>query len=70
MDGTHQRFPVGERVLELLDDPIVQLVMRRDGVTRQDVLAIMGEARRGLFGGAIRQPGASAFRGNSIRLAA
>lgn len=32
------------RVLDLLDDPVGRAVMRRDGLTRQDVLAVMADA--------------------------
>lgn len=32
----------------LLDDPIVDLLLRRDGLTRADVLAVMDTARRNL----------------------
>lgn len=32
------------RVNEFLDDDVVQAVMRRDGLTRQDVLVVMAEA--------------------------
>lgn len=31
---------------EMLADPIVQLVMRRDGITAEDVRAVVEEARR------------------------
>jgi hypothetical protein len=31
---------------EMLADPIVQLVMRRDGITADDVRAVIAEARR------------------------
>ncbi len=50
MNGTPSRPPAGERVQDLLDDPIVQLVMRRDGLTRDDVLSVMFDMRRRLFG--------------------
>ena len=71
MNGTHKRLPAGERVVDLLDAPIVDLVMRRDGVTRDDVLAILGDMRNRLFGGdAGRHPGPLAFRGSPTRLAA
>ncbi|MCW2247543.1 hypothetical protein M2352_003177 [Azospirillum fermentarium] len=32
----------------LLDDPIVDLLLQRDGLTRSDVLAVMDTARRNL----------------------
>lgn len=32
----------------LLDDPIVDLLLQRDGLTRADVLAVMETARRNL----------------------
>lgn len=31
---------------EMLADPIVQLVMRRDGISADDVRAVIAEARR------------------------
>ena len=71
MSGTHPRLPKGERVDDLLDDPIAQLVMRRDGLTREDVLAVVDDMRGRLYG-ADRglQPDPSAHRVMPIRLAA
>ncbi|CAK0777658.1 hypothetical protein CCP2SC5_70017 [Azospirillaceae bacterium] len=37
-----------DRVSKLLDDPIVHLVMRRDGITRDDVFDVMEKTREGL----------------------
>jgi hypothetical protein len=31
---------------EMLADPVVKLVLRRDGLTRDDVIGVMREARR------------------------
>jgi hypothetical protein len=70
MNGMHQRLPAGERVLDLLDDPIAQMVMRRDGVTREEVLSVVAEMRRRLAGpgcGHTEPPGRA---GKTIRLAA
>ncbi|MGQ9367675.1 hypothetical protein [Azospirillum sp. A39] len=35
-------------VEQLLDDPIVDLLLTRDGVTRADVLAVIAAVRAGL----------------------
>ena len=71
MNGTHQRLPTGEKVADLLDDPIAELIMRRDGVTREDVIGIMTEMRGRLFGtGQGCTPGPLGRRGRPIRLAA
>jgi hypothetical protein len=35
-------------VQRLLDDPIMDLVLARDGITRADVLQVLDDARRGL----------------------
>ena len=50
MNWTQRGGPAGEglagdRVSDLLDDPIVQLVMRRDGVTREEVLSVVAAMR-------------------------
>lgn len=37
-----------QAVEALLDDPIVDLLLQRDGLTRADVLAVMETARRNL----------------------
>jgi len=71
MNGTHQRPPNGERIADLLDDPIAQMVMRRDGVTREHVLGIMTDMRWRLFGpGNGCHPCPAGHRQRSIRLAA
>ncbi len=70
MKGNQSRPPPGESVQDLLDDPIVQLVMRRDGLTREDVLSVIAEARRSLFGLAQARCGASSRADKVIRLAA
>ena len=36
------------RVERLLDDPIVVLLMARDGVTRADILSVIEDVRHGL----------------------
>lgn len=48
---TGQRpWEAGEPSLEeLLADPIFECLMRRDGVTRADVLRAVAAARRGLY---------------------
>lgn len=51
MNASQQRLSPGEHVDELLSDPIVELVMRRDGITRDDVLAVMADMRGRLYGG-------------------
>ncbi len=38
----------GSMVERLLDDPIMELLMARDGVTRADVLAVLETVRRNL----------------------
>ena len=69
MNGTLHRPPVGERLHDLLDDPIVEAVMRRDGITREDVLSVITDMRGRLFGGVGRcTPLPPA--GRAIRLAA
>ncbi|CAK0754413.1 hypothetical protein CCP1ISM_5770002 [Azospirillaceae bacterium] len=71
MTGTHSRLPVGERVDDLLDDPIGQLIMTRDGVTREDVLAVMTDMRSRLFGSRRHDSdGASKASRGALRLAA
>ena len=40
MNRMHHRPPAGERLHDLLDDPIVETLMRRDGVSRDDLLAL------------------------------
>lgn len=50
MSTIQQGLSPGEQVDELLSDPIVELVMRRDGVTRDDVLEVMADMRRRLYG--------------------
>lgn len=47
---TQRRMAESRRVLDLLDDPIVELVMRRDGVTRDEVLGVLEDMRCRLFG--------------------
>lgn len=42
-------LPHRSAVETLLDDPIVDLLLRRDGLTRADVLAVMETARRNLL---------------------
>ena len=71
MNGTHQRPPTGERIADLLDDPIAELVMRRDGVTREHVIGIMTDMRGRLFGsGNGCRPGPLGRSAKPIRLAA
>ncbi|MEI8397210.1 MAG: hypothetical protein WCF85_21000 [Rhodospirillaceae bacterium] len=71
MNGTQQRLPKGEQVNDLLDDPIVQTLMRRDGVTREEVLAVIDEMRDRLFGrGRSVRVDAPCKRSSAIRLAA
>ncbi|MGQ9367487.1 hypothetical protein [Azospirillum sp. ST 5-10] len=41
----HQRAP---SLSEMLDDPIVVAVMRRDGVSREQVQAVIEQVRRNL----------------------
>ncbi len=41
-------IPRTSAVEALLDDPIVDLLLQRDGLTRADVLAVMETARRNL----------------------
>ena len=49
--GWEQGEPAVE---ELLSDPIFEFVMRRDGLTREDVWRAVEDARRSLYRG--RQP--------------
>ncbi len=56
----NQAWAVGEPALEdLLSDPIVDVVLRRDGLTRRDVWRAVDLARQRL-GGEIRKPSAAA----------
>ncbi len=50
MNGMLHRAPLGEKLHDLLDDPIVETLMRRDGVTRDDVLAVVADMRLRLYG--------------------
>jgi len=70
MNGMHHRPPTGERLHDLLDDPIVETLMRRDGVTRDDVLAVVADMRVRLFGGARGRIDPLRLAGKPIRLAA
>ena len=70
MNGMHHRPPAGERLHDLLDDPIAETLMRRDGVTRDDVLAVVADMRVRLFGCANGRFGPLAHAGKPIRLAA
>ncbi|MEI6557424.1 MAG: hypothetical protein WCO00_03380 [Rhodospirillaceae bacterium] len=70
MTGMHNRPPAGERLHDLLDDPIVETLMRRDGVTRDDVLAVVADMRVRLFGGVTGRGGPLGHAGKPIRLAA
>ena len=70
MNGMYHRPPVGERLHDLLDDPIVETLMRRDGVTRDEVLAVVADMRARLFGGAIGHRDPLRFAGRPSRLAA
>ena len=45
MDQTHDTHTT---LSEMLDDPIVVAVMRRDGVSREQVQAVIAEVRRNL----------------------
>ncbi len=54
MNGTLHHPPKGEGLRDLLDDPIIQTLMRRDGVTRDDVLAVVATVRGRLFRGTCR----------------
>jgi hypothetical protein len=44
-------------ILEMLNDPIVGLLMERDGVTVGDLRRLLDETRRRLKGGQSRKPG-------------
>ena len=70
MNGMHLRPPVGERLHDLLDDPIVETLMRRDGVTRDDVLAVVADMRVRLFGNVRGRNNPLRLAGKPIRLAA
>ncbi len=48
MNGSQQRLTGNDRIAALLDDPIVQMMMYRDGVSREDIYAVVTEARRRL----------------------
>jgi hypothetical protein len=70
MTATHSRLPAGERLIDLLDDPIGQMVMDRDGVTREQVLQVMTDMRHRLFGARNRESESLADRKTYLRLAA
>ncbi len=70
MNGMHHRPPVGERLHDLLDDPIVETLMRRDGITRDEVQALVADMRVRLFGGTRGRPDPLRLAGKPIRLAA
>ena len=70
MNRMHHRPPAGERLHDLLDDPIVATLMRRDGVSRDDLLALVADMRLRLFGGGGGRLNSSRFAGRAISLAA
>lgn len=70
MNGMHHRPPAGEKLHDLLDDPIVETLMRRDGITRDDVLAVVADMRVRLFGSARGRIDPLRLAGRPIRLAA
>ncbi|MBI1209500.1 MAG: hypothetical protein GC191_19735 [Azospirillum sp.] len=45
MNALQQRASAHDRIAVLLDDPIVELVMCRDGLTRDGVYAAMSDMR-------------------------
>ncbi len=49
LDSTRRRWDCAGQELpldEMLADPVVRLVLTRDGLTREDVIGVMREARR------------------------
>ena len=70
MNGQLHGPPLGERLHDLLDDPIVETLMRRDGVTRDEVLAVVADMRLRLFGGMAGRRDPLGRAGKLIRLAA
>jgi len=45
MTDNHRPVAWREKVAVLLDDPVVRLVMRRDGLTHEDILDVMSAVR-------------------------
>jgi hypothetical protein len=39
---------MGQNIASLLRDPLIRLVMNSDGVTEQDMIAVMNQLRRSL----------------------
>ncbi len=70
MNGMPHRAPGGDRLHDLLDDPIVETLMRRDGVTRDDVLAVVADMRLRLYGSVAGRAASSRHAGGAARLAA